>query len=89
MLVDNDRERWRMRSYGDIPSQGSLIGVWHKPTTANSVEGGIDKGVQSIMALGHCDLSSHGKPLRARENSSSRIIELCNVWWDYLGLGVG
>ena len=51
VLVDNDRERWRMRFYGDIPSQGSLIGVWHKPIASPiPLKGALDKGVQSIMA---------------------------------------
>lgn len=43
-LVDNDHERWKMRFYNTVPSQGSLIGVWHRPIVSSvSLKGGMDK----------------------------------------------
>ena len=47
-LVDNDSERWKMRFYGEVPLQGSLIGVWHRPVENPIVlKGAIDQGDRS------------------------------------------
>ena len=47
-LVDNDSERWKMRFYDEVPLQGSLIGVWHRPVVNPTVlKGAIDQGDRS------------------------------------------